>query len=106
MRRAVRRTAAGAISTFSFVASISMGLTTSAKSSFRDFKPAIETMQIYLEESGISKELARSFTSRLFQNVVVLWRIQKEYRRTHDLRDLVAMKRNQDEIPSMEEASR
>ncbi|KAI2495573.1 hypothetical protein MHU86_18932 [Fragilaria crotonensis] len=106
MHRAVRRTAAGAISTFSFVASVSMGLTTSAKSRFREIRPAIDTIQIYLEESGISKELAKSFTNRLFQNVVVLWRIQKAYRETHDLRDLVAMKRNQDEIPSMEEASR
>ena len=63
-------------------------------------------MQAYLEDSGISKELAKSFTSRLLQNVVVLWRIQKEYRETHDLRDVVAMKRNQEQIPSMEEASR
>jgi hypothetical protein len=68
-------------------------------------QPTVDSMKIYLAESGISDELSKSFTSKLFDNVVILWRIQNNYRKDKDLRDLVA-KRNPGDLPNMEEASR
>jgi hypothetical protein len=105
IHRAVVRSTAGTLSAFGFATSISVGLLT-GKAQFGQLKPTVDAMQAYLEETGISQELGKSFTAKLFDNVVILWRIQKQYRKTHDLRDIVAMKRNQNQIPDMEEASR
>ena len=105
IHRNVARATASAISTLGFVTSVSIGLL-STHANFGKLRPTVEAMQLYLEETGISKELSKSFTTKLFDNLVILWRIQKQYRETHDLRDTVALKRNIDLIPSMEEASR
>ncbi len=82
-----------------------MGLV-SQQANVGKLRPTIEAMQLYLEETGIAKELSKSFTTKLLDNVIILWRMQRQYRETHDLRDTVALKRNVDAIPTMEEASR
>lgn len=104
MHHAMLRAAADAISAFGFASSLSVGLLT-AKTHFRQLKPTIEAMKLYLEDTGISQEIGKGFTSKLFDNMVILWRIQKEYRDNNDLRDLAA-KRNPGQLPNMEEASR
>lgn len=105
IHRDVARATASAISTLGFITSVTMGLL-SSRANFGSLRPPIEAMQLYLEDTGISKELGKSFTTRLFDNVVILWRMQRQYRATHDLRDTVALKRNRESIPTMEEASR
>jgi hypothetical protein len=104
VHNAVVRAAADTISTFGFASSLSVGLLR-AKAHFRMLQPTVDSMKIYLAETGISDELSKSFTSKLFDNVVILWRIQNNYRKDKDLRDLVA-KRNPGGLPNMEEASR
>ena len=66
------------------------------------------TLQTYLDESGISQELAHGFTKRFVWNFLVLWRIQREYRQKWDVRDLVKFQTRNPmiQIPTMEEASR
>lgn len=104
IHRGATKFASETIAGIGFASSLTLNLVT-ARAQFQRLQPTVVALQTYLKETGITQEIKKSVSAKLYDNVVILWRIQRDYRATHDVRDLVLLDRKV-ALPDMEEASR
>jgi hypothetical protein len=105
VHRSITKSAGEFMATIGFSWSVLVGIF-NYESQYRQLKPTIDALQQYLHESGISQELGRSLSAKMFDNLVVLWRIQRRYREAHDVRNVAVLRKGESIVPNMAEAAR
>ncbi len=104
--RGVRRFVGSIFSTVGLLTSAGMALITD-KDHFRRLKPTVKSLRSFLETSGIALELKESLNRRLFQNLIILARVQQESMSGADRRKFAAYPPEKvQNIPTSEESLR
>ncbi len=104
--RHVGRFVGNVFSTVGLLTSVSIAIATD-KDHFRRLKPTIKSLQQFFETSGIDVEVRASLNRRLFQNLIILARVQQKSMNGGDRRRFAAYPSEDiPTIPSFEESLR
>jgi hypothetical protein len=108
LRRSIRPHMAGFLSTYGILSSLSSDIL-SVRSRWHELRPTMESIQSYLNDTGITNELLSVVQHRQFWiSLRKVWQIQRNQRSCQDIRNQVSWKRKQrwSSIPPMEDALR
>ena len=108
IHRSIRLHVAGLLSTYGVMSSLSSDIL-SARARWQELRPTMESLQSYLNETGITNELLSVLQHRQFWvSLRKTWQIQMNQRNCQDIRNQVSFrwKQRRLSIPSMEDALR